>query len=268
MSASGPEGPRITYAGYLGLDELLSAQHPRTDRHDELLFIVIHQTKELWLKEIIHEVRLAKGLIQAGETEPAYKALARVSRIQQIMTLSWDVLATMTPADYLSFRGGLGTSSGFQSWQFRTLEYLLGLKDAQFLAFQDEGSQALAELKAALDAPSLYDDAIGRLAAHGLEIPAEVLHRDVAQPYEPSTAVEDAWLAVDRDTPRYWELYQLAEKLVDLDDALLTWRHKHVLTVERVIGGKRGTGGTEASYLQRTLQRRCFPELWSVRTRL
>src|SRR6185369_1612588 len=130
--------PRITYAGYLGLDELLSAQHPRTDRHDELLFIVIHQTKELWLKEIIHEVRLAKGLIQAGETEPAYKALARVSRIQQIMTLSWDVLATMTPADYLSFRDGLGTSSGFQSWQFRTVGNLRGWREASFLTFQEK----------------------------------------------------------------------------------------------------------------------------------
>jgi tryptophan 2,3-dioxygenase len=260
---------RVTYASYLGLDRLLDAQHPTTDRHDEVLFIIIHQTKELWLKEIIHEVRLAKRLIRADEVEPAYKALARVSRIQSIMTQSWDVLATMTPADYLTFRGGLGSSSGFQSWQFRTLEYLLGLKDASFLAFQDEGSHALAELKAALEAPSLYDDAIQRLAAHDLYVPTEVLTRDVAQPYEPSSAVEDAWLAVYRDTQKYWELYQLAEKLVDLDDALLTWRHKHVLTVERVIGGKRGTGGSEgASYLQRTLQRRCFPELWSLRTRL
>lgn len=263
------ERPRLTYAGYLGLDQLLAAQHPTTDRHDELLFIVIHQTKELWLKEVIHEVRLAKSLIRAGETEPAYKALARVSRIQSIMTLSWDVLATMTPADYLSFRDGLGTSSGFQSWQFRTLEYLLGLKDASHLSFQDEGSEALAELTAALSAPSLYDDVLRRLAVHGLVIPEGVLERDVTQAYAPSEAVEDAWLAVYRDTPRYWELYQLAEKLVDLDDALLTWRHKHVLTVERIIGGKRGTGGSEGgSYLQRTLQRRCFPELWSVRTRL
>jgi len=258
-----------TYASYLGLDRLLTAQHPTSDRHDELLFIVIHQTKELWLKEIIHEVRLAKRLIRSQEVEPAYKALARVSRIQTIMTLSWDVLATMTPADYLSFRGGLGTSSGFQSWQFRTLEYMLGLKDASFLAFQDEGTEALETLKAALEAPSLYDDAIQRLAAHDLYVPTDVLQRDVTQPYEPSVAVEDAWLAVYRDTKRYWELYQLAEKLVDLDDALLTWRHKHVLTVERIIGGKRGTGGSDgAGYLQRTLQRRCFPELWSLRTRL
>lgn len=258
-----------TYASYLDLDRLLTAQHPTSDRHDELLFIVIHQTKELWLKEIIHEVQLAKRLIRSQELEPAYKALARVSRIQTIMTLSWDVLATMTPSDYLSFRGGLGSSSGFQSWQFRTLEYMLGLKDASFLSFQDEGTVAMEGLKRALEAPSLYDDAIERLVAHGFDIPAEVLKRDVTQPYAPSLAVEDAWLAVYRDTKRYWELYQLAEKLVDLDDALLTWRHKHVLTVERIIGGKRGTGGSDgASYLQRTLQRRCFPELWSLRTRL
>lgn len=259
---------RVTYASYLDLDRLLGAQHPTTDRHDEMLFILIHQTKELWLKEIIHEVRLAKRLIRGGEVEPAYKALARVSRIQSIMTQSWDVLATMTPADYLGFRDGLGASSGFQSWQFRTLEYLLGLKDATFLAFHDEGSEAMAALAAALAAPSLYDDALARMAAHGVALPPEVLDRDVAQPYVPSPAVEDAWLAVYRDTQRYWELYQLAEKLMDLDDALLTWRHKHVLTVERIIGGKRGTGGTEPGYLQRTLQRRCFPELWSLRTRL
>lgn len=259
----------MTYARYLALDELLAAQKPRSDRHDELLFIVIHQTKELWLKEIIHEVELAKRLIGEGDVEPAYKALARVSRIQTIMTLSWDVLATMTPADYLSFRGDLGTSSGFQSHQFRTLEYLLGLKDESFLRFHAERPQALAQLTAALEAPSLYDVAIAQLPRHGLPVPDAVLNRDYAQPYEPSPEVEAAWLAVYRDTARYWELYQLAEKLVDLDDALVTWRHKHVLTVERIIGGRPGTGGTEgAGYLASTLKRRCFPELWSLRTRL
>jgi len=259
----------MTYARYLALDELLAAQKPLSDRHDELLFIVIHQTKELWLKEIIHEVGLARRLVAAGDLEPAYKALARVSRIQTIMTLSWDVLATMTPADYLSFRGYLGTSSGFQSHQFRTLEYLLGLKDDSFLRFHADRPEALAELKAALETPSLYDVAIAQLPKHGLFVPEAVLNRDVAQTYTPSPEVEAAWLEVYRDTKRYWELYQLAEKLVDLDDALVTWRHKHVLTVERIIGGRPGTGGTEgAGYLARTLQRRCFPELWSLRTRL
>jgi tryptophan 2,3-dioxygenase len=185
------------------------------------------------------------------------------------MTLSWDVLATMTPADYLSFREALGTSSGFQSHQFRTLEYLLGLKDEGFLRFHQERPEALAQLTEALDAPSLYDEAIRRLAAAGFAIPDAVLKRDARQPYAASAAVEDAWLAVYRDTKTWWDLYQLAEKLVDLDDALLTWRHKHVLTVERIIGGRPGTGGTEGvGYLARTLTRRCFPELWTVRTRL
>jgi tryptophan 2,3-dioxygenase len=259
----------MTYARYLGLDALLAAQTPLSDRHDELLFIVIHQTKELWLKEIIHEVKLARRLVAEGDLEPAYKALARVSRIQTIMTLSWDVLATMTPADYLSFRESLGTSSGFQSHQFRELEYLLGLKDESFLRFHAERPAVLAELTAALESPSLYDLAIRQLAEAGLPLPAEALDRDVAQPYAPSRAVEDAWLEVYRDTKRYWELYQLAEKLVDLDDALLTWRHKHVLTVERIIGGRPGTGGTDGvGYLSKTLTRRAFPELWSLRTRL
>jgi tryptophan 2,3-dioxygenase len=259
----------MTYARYLALDELLTAQKPLSDRHDELLFIVIHQTKELWLKEIIHEVMLAMRLVAGGDVEPAYKALARVSRIQTVMTLSWDVLATMTPADYLSFRGDLGSSSGFQSHQFRTLEYLLGLKDQSFLKFQEEGSPALGQLKAALDAPSLYDVAIAQLPRHGLAVPETALHRDFSQTYVPSPEVEAAWLEVYRDPQRYWELYQLAEKLVDLDDALVTWRHKHVLTVERIIGGRPGTGGTDGvAYLASTLRRRAFPELWSLRTKL
>lgn len=259
----------MTYARYLALDELLSAQKPLSDRHDELLFIVIHQTKELWLKEILHEVALAMTLIAGGDVEPAYKALARVSRIQTVMTLSWDVLATMTPADYLSFRDDLGTSSGFQSHQFRALEYLLGLKDQSFLKFHAERPQALAMLKAALESPSLYDVAIAQLPRHGLAVPDSALHRDFSQTYVPSPEIEAAWLEVYRDPKRYWELYQLAEKLVDLDDALVTWRHKHVLTVERIIGGRPGTGGTDGvGYLASTLRRRAFPELWSLRTKL
>jgi len=260
---------RMTYAHYLGLDTLLASQHPLSDRHDEMLFVIIHQTKELWLKQIIREIRFAQAQVRASHLVPAYKSLARISRIQTVMTLSWDVLATMTPSDYTSFRSFLGTSSGFQSAQFREVEYLLGLKDGNFLAFHDEGSAVRAELEQALRDPSLYDDALAQLAATGIALPDAVLKRDYSQPYEPSTPVEDAWLAVYRNPENYWELYQLAEKLVDLDDALLTWRHKHVLTVERIIGGKRGTGGTAGvSYLQKTLERRCFPELWSLRTKL
>ncbi len=259
----------MTYARYLGLDRLLSAQEPISDQHDEMLFVIIHQAKELWLKQILHEVALAQTLVRSGDLTPAYKSLARVSRIQAVMTQSWDILATMTPADYLQFRGVLGSSSGFQSDQFRRLETMLGLKDKKFLAFQTDRPEAHAALSQALSAPSLYDDALAQLAAAGVPVPAEVLNRDVSQPYVASEGVEAAWLEVYRDTERWWTFYQLAEKLVDLDDALVTWRHKHVVTVERIIGRRRGTGGTEgAAYLSSTLEKRCFPELWSLRTKL
>ncbi|WP_372706143.1 tryptophan 2,3-dioxygenase [Brevundimonas sp.] len=267
--APGAQPSDITYAGYLALDDLLAAQHPLSNEHDEMLFVIIHQTKELWLKQILHEVAQAQGLVRAGDLVPAYKSLARVSRIQAVMTMSWDILATMTPADYLRFRGVLGSSSGFQSDQFRRFEAMLGLKDARFLKFHLERPEAHAALQAAIDAPSLYDDALSQLAVAGLPVPPDVLNRDVSRPYEPSQAIEDVWLEVYRDTTRWWPFYQLAEKLVDLDDALLTWRHKHVVTVERIIGRRRGTGGTEGvAYLTETLQRRCFPELWSLRTKL
>ncbi|HEY4585460.1 MAG TPA: tryptophan 2,3-dioxygenase, partial [Brevundimonas sp.] len=254
-----PQG--VTYAGYLALDDILSAQKPRSDQHDEMLFVIIHQTKELWLKQILHEVALAQTLVRAGDLVPAYKSLARVSRIQAVMTQSWDILATMTPADYLKFRGDLGASSGFQSDQFRRLETMLGLKDSRFLRFHAERPAAHAALQAALESPSLYDDALRQLAKAGLPVPDAVLNRDVSQSYEANEGVEAAWLEVYRDTERWWPLYQLAEKLVDLDDALLTWRHKHVVTVERIIGRRQGTGGTDGvGYLVETLKRRCFPE--------
>jgi len=259
----------VTYAGYLDLDVLLSAQKPHSDQHDEMLFVVIHQTKELWLKQMLHEAALAQRLVRAGDLVPAYKSLARISRIQAVMTQSWDVLATMTPADYLNFRAVLGSSSGFQSDQFRRFEAMLGLKSPAFLRHHVDRPHAHAALKAAIEAPSLYDDALARLAAAGLDVPDDVLSRDVSLPYAPSPAVEEAWLHVYRRPHEFWELYQLAEKLVDLDDALLTWRHKHVVTVERIIGRRMGTGGTAGvGYLTETLSRRCFPELWSIRTRL
>ena len=182
----------MTYARYLGLDQLLSAQDPISDQHDEMLFVIIHQTKELWLKQILHEVALAQALVRNGELVPAYKSLARVSRIQSVMTQSWDILATMTPADYLRFRNVLGSSSGFQSDQFRRFEAMLGLKDAKFLSFQEDRPAAHAALTAAIEAPSLYDDALAQLAKAGLPIPDEVLNRDVSQPYQPSEGVEAA----------------------------------------------------------------------------
>jgi tryptophan 2,3-dioxygenase len=259
----------MTYGAYLALDDILTAQHPLSDQHDELLFIVIHQTKELWLKQVIAELRAARALIAADRLIEVHKILSRVTRIQAVMTLSWDVLSTMTPADYLKFRGVLGGSSGFQSAQFRQVEFLLGLKDGGHLKFQQDGSPQRHALEEALVSPSLWDEAIAALARGGFPVPREALERDWTQPYQPSAAVEAAWAEVYRDPERYWPFYQLAEKLVDVDDALATWRHKHAVTVERIIGNKRGTGGTAGvAYLQSTLARRAFPELWSLRTQL
>jgi tryptophan 2,3-dioxygenase len=259
----------MTYARYLALDELLSAQHPVSDEHDELLFIVIHQTKELWLKQALAEIDLAIGLVRQDALTEAYKSLARVSRIQAVMTLSWDVLTTMTPSDYSTFRPVLGSSSGFQSDQFRTMEFRLGLKNADYLAHQSGRDHALERMRAALEAPSLWDEANMALHRNGVELPRDVTERDWSEPYQARPEVEAAWLEVYRDTRRHWALYQLAEKLVDVDDALAAWRHKHVLTVSRVIGAKRGTGGTAGvPYLQSTLSKRAFPELWNLRTSL
>ncbi|HEY0444976.1 MAG TPA: tryptophan 2,3-dioxygenase family protein [Allosphingosinicella sp.] len=259
----------MTYGGYLALEPLLTAQHPISSHHDEMLFIIIHQTKELWLKQTIHELRLSRDLVRRDALVQVHKSLSRVSRIQSVMTLSWDVLATLTPTDYTSFRDVLGSSSGFQSAQFRQVEYMLGLKDGSHLRHQETGSVPHTHLAEELNRPSLWDEANAALARAGLPLPAAVLERDWAQPYEPSAAVEDAWAEVYRDTARWWPLYQLAEKLVDIDDSMATWRHKHVVTVERIIGLKRGTGGTAGvAYLQSTLGKRAFPELWSLRTKV
>jgi len=237
----------MSYAEYLHLDELLSAQHPLSPLHDEMLFIIIHHSKELWLKQMLHEVGFACALVREGKFAEAYKALSRVSRIQSVMTLSWDVLATLTPVDYSAFRDVLGTSSGFQSAQFRELEYRLGIKDPKYLEYYEGGGAGHARLVKALEEPSLWDEANAALARAGA----------------------GSWLAVYQDAERWFELYQLAEKLVDIDDALAAWRHKHVLTVERIIGMKRGTGGSAgAAYLRSTLDKRAFPELWSLRTEL
>ena len=248
----------MTYADYLKLDQLLSAQQPLSELHDEMLFIVIHQTKELWMKEMLHELRLAIGLIGENRFAEAYKAMARVSRIQAVMTLSWDVLSTLTPVDYMKFRYVLGTSSGFQSAQFREIEYRLGLKNPAFLEHYAEGSSERAALRDALDQASLRDAAIDALERAGMDVGDRSVD-----------ALAAAWLEVYRDADRWFKLYELAEKLVDIDDALASWRHKHVLTVERIIGNKRGTGGSAgASYLRATLDKRVFPELWALRTEL
>jgi tryptophan 2,3-dioxygenase len=248
----------MTYADYLALDQLLTAQKPISDLHDEMLFIVIHQTKELWLKQMLHELGLAVRFVGADRLAEAYKAMARISRIQAVMTLSWDVLSTLTPVDYLKFRDVLGTSSGFQSAQFRELEFRLGLKDANFINHYDEGSQERARLERALEEPSLREASHEALRRAGFDLGDGSID-----------AVATAWLEVYRNADRWFELYELAEKLVDIDDALAGWRHKHVLTVERIIGNKQGTGGSAgAPYLRSTLEKRVFPELWSLRTQL
>ena len=248
----------ITYADYLRLDTLLSAQQPLSDLHDEMLFIVIHQTKELWMKELLHELRLAVALVQEDRFAEAYKTMARISRIQAVMTLSWDVLSTLTPVDYLKFRNVLGTSSGFQSVQFREIEFRLGLKEPNFLNQYDEGSRERAALENALSEPSLREAALGALERAGFDLGDRSVE-----------SIARAWLDVYRDSERWFDLYELAEKLVDIDDALAAWRHKHVLTVERIIGNKPGTGGSAgAPYLRATLEKRVFPELWSLRTAL
>ena len=246
----------MTYADYLKLDTLLSAQKPLSDLQDEMLFVIIHQSKELWLKQMLHEVGFACRLVSEDKFAEAYKALSRVSRIWTVMTLSWDVLATLTPVDYSAFRDVLGTSSGFQSAQFRELEYRLGIKDPKFLNFYEGGTEGHARLEKALAEPSLWDEANTALARAGL-------------PVEGEGVLKDSWLEIYRRPDEFFGLYQLAEKLVDLDDALAAWRHKHMLTVERIIGMKKGTGGSEgAAYLASTLSKRAFPQLWSLRTEL
>ena len=248
----------MTYAAYLKLDQLLSAQQPLSDLHDEMLFIVIHQTKELWMKQMLHELELAIPLIGEDRFAEAYKAMARISRIQAVMTLSWDVLSTLTPVDYLKFRHVLGTASGFQSAQFREIEFRLGLKEPKFVDHYPEGSHERIALASAMAEPSLREAVLGALERAGFDLGDRS-----------TEAIVQAWLEVYRAPERWFELYELAEKLLDIDDAMVAWRQKHVLTVERIIGNKRGTGGSAgASYLRSTLEKRLFPELWSLRTDL
>lgn len=244
----------MSYAEYLRLDDVLGAQAPHSDHHDEMLFIIIHQSKELWLKQILFEVDYAIKELHRGHFTLVHKALSRVSRIQSVMTMSWDILTTLTPADYMKFRHYFGTASGFQSAQFRLLEYRLGMKNPAFLKNHREGSDDRARLERALEQPSLWDEANAALGRAGFDVSSE-------------EAIQESWLHVYRHTEEHLPLYGLAEKLVDLDDALAAWRHKHVLTVERVIGFKRGSGGSAgAEYLKTTLAKRAFPALWNLRT--
>jgi tryptophan 2,3-dioxygenase len=260
---------RMSYGDYLQLDVLLASQKPLSPAHDEMLFIVQHQTSELWMKLMLHELHAAIRAVATDELPAAFKMLARVSRIMEQLVHAWDVLATMTPPEYSALRPYLQTSSGFQSWQYRGIEFALGNKNAAMLAPHAQAPQRLAEVEAAWRAPSLYDEALRLLARRGLPLPAERLERDWTQPYAGHPGVEAAWLRVYRDPAAHWELYQLAEELTDLEDAFRLWRFRHVTTVERVIGFKRGTGGTGGvSYLRKMLDVVLFPEIWSLRTSL
>jgi tryptophan 2,3-dioxygenase len=259
----------MSYGDYLDLDRLLAAQHPLSTNHNEMLFIIQHQTTELWMKLVIHELGAAIAQIRADTLPPAFKMLARVSRIMAQLIQAWDVLSTLTPSEYLDFRHVLGRASGFQSPQYRTIEFLLGNKRRELLAAYRPGSDIHAGLERVLAAPSLYDEAIGLLARRGFAIDAAASDRDWSAPYAANKSVEAAWAAIYRDTGRYWDLYELGEELVDLEDCFRQWRFRHVTTVERIIGGKPGTGGTPGvAYLRGLLETRLFPELWDLRTGL
>jgi len=261
---------QMSYGDYLSLDAILTAQHPQSDAHDEMLFIIQHQTSELWMKLAIREISAARKAIHGGDLRPAFKMLARVSRIFEQLNNAWDVLRTMTPSDYTTFRDALGPSSGFQSYQYRQIEFMLGNRNHAMLRPHAHREDITEMLKAELATPSLYDEALCLLNAEdGIDVPADVLNRDVSAPYAPDDAVIAAWQKVYSDPGKYWSLYELAEKLVDFEDYFRRWRFNHVTTVERVIGFKRGTGGTGGvSYLKKMLEVELFPELWRVRTAL
>ncbi|WP_442777105.1 tryptophan 2,3-dioxygenase [Sphaerotilus montanus] len=257
------------YGDYLHLDQILSAQHPLSPAHDELLFIVQHQTSELWMKLMLHELRAAIRSVAGDDLHSAFKMLSRVSRIMEQLVGAWSVLSTMTPPEYTAIRPYLSNSSGFQSAQYRCIEFALGNKNAAMLKPHAHHPARLAEVDAAWRAPSVYDEALRLMKRSGIDVPADRLERDWTAPYEASDAVHQAWLVVYRDPKQHWDLYQLGEKLVDLEDAFRLWRFRHVTTVERVIGFKRGTGGTGGvSYLRKMLDVVLFPELWRIRTEL
>ncbi|MCH9691354.1 MAG: tryptophan 2,3-dioxygenase [Gammaproteobacteria bacterium] len=259
----------MSYGDYLSLDAILNAQHPKSAAEDELLFIIQHQTSELWMKLAIHEISTARSAIANDNLRPAFKTLTRVSRIFEQLNSAWDVLRTMTPSDYTRFRDTLGPSSGFQSHQYRLIEFMLGNRNQAMLRPHAHRQEIVAMLTTELAAPSLYDEALHLLARKGIDLPSQVLNRNVGEPYTSNDGVIAAWHKVYSDPSRYWSLYELAEKLMDFEDYFRRWRFNHVTTVERIIGFKRGTGGTAGvNYLKKMLEVELFPELWRVRTTL
>ena len=259
----------MSYGDYLSLGSILSAQHPLSPDHNEMLFIIQHQTSELWMKLGLYELRAALAAVCRDDLPPAFKMLARLSRILEQLVQAWSVLATMTPSEYTAMRPYLGASSGFQSYQYRQLEFLLGNKNEQMLKPHAHRPDVLAQVRATLEAPSFYDEVIRLLARRGFAIAPQRLNRDWTEPTQHDASVEAAWLEVYRNPSQHWELYEMAEELVDLEDAFRQWRFRHVTTVERIIGFKQGTGGTSgAPYLRKMLDVVLFPELWHVRTLL
>jgi len=259
----------MSYGDYLKLDQVLSAQQPLSKEHDEMLFIVIHQSSELWLKLAGHELAKAVECLRANDFGPAFKVIARVKQIFIQLTQSWNILSTLTPVDYLKFRDDLGRSSGFQSHGYRKLEFLLGNKNSDMLKVHQKNNQAHQELESLLNNPSLYDEVIAALVKAGFTIDDTVLNRDVTQAYQSNESVVKAWLSVYQQPEKYFELYELAEKLVDIEDSFQQWRFKHMYTVQRIIGYKQGTGGsTGVSFLKKALDVSFFPELFEVRTHL
>lgn len=260
---------KLDYLKYLALDQVLSAQHPLSQHHDEMLFIIQHQTSELWFKLMIHELDEGLRLLAADELESTFKVLARVKHIQAQLLSQWSVLATLTPSEYVKFRHLLGPSSGVQSYQHRRVEFMLGRKDEKMLAVFRHHPEVFAVLDKQLRAPSIYDASIALLARRGLPVPRDVLGRDLSRPHEPNEGVLRVWQTVYENPDQYWDAYELAEKLVDIDEAYSLWRYRHVKVVERIIGFKRGTGGTAGvAYLRQMVDDRLFPELWDVRTEI
>ena len=260
-------GSSLSYSEYLRLDRLLDAQKPLSTEHDEMLFIIVHQVSELWMRLMLHELYAVIECVRRDNLDPSFKMLDRVGRVQAQLLAVWEVLSTMTPADYSSFRNLLGRSSGFQSVQYRLLEFTLGNKHADVIEVHRRDAEAYAALTRALAAPSLYDEVLRLLSQRGYGVPATSVVRDFSQPYLPSKQVTGAWLGVYHNAVKDWDLYELAERLVDLDHRFQVWRFQHMKTVERIIGYKPGTGGTAGvSYLAKALRLRLFPELWEART--
>ena len=260
---------RLTYGKYLRLDDILNAQDRLSDEHDEMLFIIIHQASELWLKLAGHEVEAAIRNVEEHDFRHAFKVIARVKLILTQLTQSWSILSTMTPVDYLKFRDKLGPASGFQSYSYRKLEFLLGNKNKRLVEVHRHDPDVYEELKAVLEAPSLYDVVLRKLAGDGFAIDPGKLERDFSEPYERDESVQAAWFAIYRDPEKYFELYELAEKLVDIEDAFQNWRFKHMYTVQRIIGSRPGTGGSSGvPFLKKAIETSFFPELFAIRTDL